>query len=307
MSTVVDHPPGVYFGLDEAAYHADVALGSGDMRRLATNPFDFWWGSRFNPNRKPEKLTDALYFGRAVHTAVLEGLPKFKAMYAPVYSPGSTRAGIDERDRAKRLNMLPINSDDYEQIMLAGTAIKSNPYLAEAFSLGGSEVSVFWVRDGIKRKARLDYVKRTAIVDLKSIRNTRDVDFRAACRSRASEARYDAQAAHYIEGRNEALKHIRSGHVFGSGPDGLLLSLLAAGEQYAFVFVFLQVDGSPLTWALQFSPGNPILDAGRAHIERAEANWRAFNEKFGGIETPWVLAEPPEEADINDFKPWAFQ
>ena len=30
--------PGVYFGLDEAAYHADPSLGSSDERRLATTP-----------------------------------------------------------------------------------------------------------------------------------------------------------------------------------------------------------------------------------------------------------------------------
>lgn len=301
-----DLPVGLYFGLDEAAYHGDVALGSGDLRRLAVSPFDFWWQSRFNPNRKPEKLTPALYFGRAVHTAVLEGLDKFRTMYAATDFAGSTRAGKDERERIERLGMMAIDREDYDQICLSGTMIRANPHLAESFSGGEPEVSVIWERDGIKRKCRLDYLKARATVDLKSIRNSRDIDFTEACRRRTAEARYDAQAAHYNEGRRAALGFIKSGQVFGNPPGDLVDKVAAVGEKFAFVFVFLQVDTAPLTWALKFSPGNPILEAGRIVIERAEDNWRSFVGRFG-LDTPWVLAEPPVEADASDFPAWAFR
>jgi hypothetical protein len=300
---VGDLPEGLYFGLDEASYHGDVALGSGDIRRLATSPFDFWWSSRFNPNRKGEKLTPALFFGRAVHTAVLEGLNKFREEYAPTDYDGSTRAGKNEREMIEKMKMLAIKREEYDQILLAGTMIRANPHLTDAFDGGASEVSVIWRRDGIKRKARLDYLKPRSTVDLKSIRNARDIDFREACRRRFAESRYDAQAAHYGEGREFAVRFIKDRKVFGDAPGYLVDKIKATGSAFAFVYVFLQVEGAPLTMAMTLSPKNPILDAGRTVIERAEVNWNAFTEKFG-LATPWVLAEPPSELDISELPAW---
>lgn len=300
---VGDLPEGLYFGLDEADYHGDVALGSGDVRRLATSPFDFWWASRFNPNRKPEKLTPALFFGRAVHTAVLEGHDKFREMYAPTDYDGGTRAGKDERATIEKLGMLAIKREEYDQILLAGTMIRANPHLTDAFAGGASEVSVIWTRDGIKRKARLDYLKPRATVDLKSIRNARDIEFQQACIRRFAESRFDAQAAHYSEGREAAVRFIRSGQVFGNSPGYLVDKIKATGSAFAFVYVFLQVEGAPLAMGVTLSPKNPILDAGRTVIERAENNWRTFTEKFG-LTTPWVLAEPPAELDISELPSW---
>lgn len=302
-----DLPEGLYFGLDETPYHADIALGSGDMRRLSVSPFDFWWESRFNPHRKPQEITPALFFGRAAHTCILEGFDKFSALYKATEFDGSSRAGKDERERIAKLGMLPIKREDFDQIATASTMIRANPYLRDAFSGGHPEVSVIWRRNGIKRKARLDYLKPRAIVDLKTIRNSRDIDFREACRRRIAEARYDAQAAHYIEGRIAALDFIRDGKVFGSPPPGLLDKVKAAGKSFAFVFVFWQADGAPSTWGQSLSPGNPILEAGSVVLEKAENNWNDFTEKFGGVDTPWVLAEPIEEADANDFPAWAFR
>ena len=298
-----DLPLGLYWNLDEGAYHGDRALGSGDIRRLAVDPFSYWWSSNWNRAKRAETLTPALFFGRAVHVAVLEGLAKFRSIYAPTEFSGSTRAGKDERDRIERLGMLPMSREDYDQASLAGTMIRANPHLADAFANGSPEVSVIWERDGIKRKARLDYVKARATVDLKSIRNSRDIDFKEACRRRFAEARYDAQAAHYIEGRNAALQFLREGRVFGDAPPGLADKVLATGKDAAFVFVFWQAEGAPLTWALQLSPANPILEAGRVVIERAENNWRDFTDRFG-VATPWVLAEPPAELDFSELPNW---
>lgn len=73
--------PGVYFNLDEAAYHADPALGSGDIRSLYTCPMYYWRGSAMNPHRDPTDETPALLFGRALHALVLEGRAAFEARF----------------------------------------------------------------------------------------------------------------------------------------------------------------------------------------------------------------------------------
>ena len=300
---VLDHPLGVYFDLDDAAYHADVALGSGDIRRLAVSPFDFWWESRFNPNRKPEELTPALIVGRAVHTAVLEGRSKFEKLYGPTDFSGATKDGKAERERLAKFGMTPLKREDYDSVLLASTMIRANPHLADAFQGGAPEVSVFWERDGIKRKCRFDFLKPRAIVDLKSIRNARDIDFREACRRRFAEGRFDVQAAHYREGRIAMRDLVAAGAVSGNVDHDLLRKAIAAGSQFAFVYVYWQAEGAPLTWATMLSPENPIIGYGRATIDYADRNWLEFKDRFG-LSTPWVLAERIEELDQTELPPW---
>jgi hypothetical protein len=74
--------PGIYFGLEPEPYHADPALGSGDVKRLLFSAPDFWWHSKFNPAR-PEDTGDTpnMIFGRAVHAMVLEGPEVFAKDY----------------------------------------------------------------------------------------------------------------------------------------------------------------------------------------------------------------------------------
>jgi hypothetical protein len=56
----------------------------------------------------------------------------------------------------------------------AAAAITSNPHLARAFMGGAAEVSVFWVKDVVPLKARFDYFKPRAVIDLKGFANQRE-------------------------------------------------------------------------------------------------------------------------------------
>lgn len=75
------HPAGLYFDLSEDAYHADHALGSGSIRAMAKCPIYYWIDSHMNPLREPEKESEALLFGRALHKLVLEGVEAFQKSY----------------------------------------------------------------------------------------------------------------------------------------------------------------------------------------------------------------------------------
>lgn len=299
MSEDRDLPLGIYWRLPEAPYHADRALGSGDVRRLAVSPFDFWWAKQ---GWMPREDTTPLIVGRAYHTAVLEGLEKFRRHYARKEAPWTTKTGKAEKAVIEAAGLIGIDSDDYDRISMAATVIRTNPHLKGAFDGGMPEVSVLWERDGIKRKARLDYLKVRAITDLKSIRNSRDIDFREACRRRFADARYDVQAAHYLEARAAMAGFIRDGRVYGDAPSDFV-SAIASSDQAAFVFVFFQAEGAPLTWGLTLSPGNPILEIGRRTIEIAERNWTENNARFAPGE-PWLMAEPLSELDINELPQW---
>lgn len=308
--------PGVYFGLGEETYHADPALGSTDIRRLRHQPFEWYWHSAYNaativPDDPPKQWidrNDSRRIGTAIHLAVLSGLDVFKAVYArrPEHIlKMSEKAAHAVAPRGQ----LILAGDTYDRVLLAATMIRSNRHLGDAFGGGFSEVSVFWEHsfEGrvIPLKARFDYLRQRATVDLKSIRNTKDVPFVEACRRRIADARYDIQAAHYNAGRHQMRRLAGLGMVHGC-PSPDLLERIVAVDEWAFVLLFYQPDGAPLTWATSLSPANPILHTAARQVETALMNYVTHAETFG-FGVPWLIASPVEELDVNDLPAWAWK
>jgi hypothetical protein len=327
--------PGIYFGLDEAIYHADPALGSTDIRRLRCSAADYWHHSALNPTRPSVEPSPAQAYGRAIHLRVLEGHDKFLQRYERTPEPEGllvtdadladwlTAHGVNKLPRSKAEKIVQaigldpqvrilseferraaeagrelLKRADYDRIITASNLITQNPDLATAFSNGFSEVSVFWDRaDGVRCKARFDFLKARGIGDLKSTRNPLGLDFIDACRRAIANYRYDIQAAHYLEGR----RHIPAllGNVQGDHDDDWL-ARVAATEEFGFVFVFFQADDAPISWACSLSPGNPILEIGRQSIEAAIERFKLFGSQFGPHE-PWMLQEPVEELTIGEL------
>lgn len=309
--------PGIYFGLEASAYHADPALGSTDIRRLAQSPQDFWFESRFNPMRDEDEDdgTEAKTVGDAMHLMVLEGRDVLERRYAPAWHPGNIKAGKDERATIAAKGKEPIKGKHWKRILTAGTVVRSNRYLSKAFEASiGNEVSVFWKdrETGMPKKARFDGLKPRAVVDLKSIVNRDQIDFVTLCRKHIAVYRYYVQATHYMDAWREMAALVKTGAVFGlpksSEGEATLARLAVAANQEAaaFVFIFVQKTAAPLAWGTQISPGNGLLDHGRAVVEQAMSNWKLFTERHG-LNEPWVFEEPLEELDINDLPAWAFR
>lgn len=318
-----DAPLGIHFGLHEQDYHDDVGCGSGDMRRLSYSPSDWWWQSKWNPLWEPDKDTEAKIYGRAVHHAILEGREKFDSHYAKKKLNWATREGKEEKAMILGQGKLPIDVEDWGRILLTGSMVRSNPHLARAFDdTVGNEVSIFWERGGLKRKCRIDALKLRAIVDLKNVSNDRSISFPRACLRKIDEYSYHIQAAHYLEGRLAMQALFKKGLVFGDCDMGFLEQVVNE-PQFAFVFIFVQSSGAPLTWSTKLSfkkaidwtdpdtgeihpqpeEANPAFALGQAQLDRAEKNFGAYLKKFG-LSNPWVLDEPIEEFDVNDMPPW---
>lgn len=297
---------GVHFSMPEEVYHSAAALGSGDMKRAFTDCASYWFESPLNPMREQDDpATPAQIFGRAVHTNVLEGRAKFERLYAPTEHPGNVKAGKIEREEIAAAGKTPLKRADFDRIQQAAAMIRGNPHLAEAFVGGQPEVSVFWTANGVPKKARFDYLKKRAIVDLKSLRNSRAIPFHEACKRAIAEWRYHYQAAHYLEGREAMRRLIGEGKVFGGADiDPDFMFDVARNAEYAFVFVFFQAEGAPLSAGYSISPGNPILDIARSSLAIAEDNYRKCVERFG-LDTPWITAEPIAELFVDDLPPWA--
>ncbi len=102
-------PPGIYFGMDEAAYHAAPAFSASGIKNILVSPLDFWMQSWLNPDREPDKVTPAKLLGKAYHKAILEGQEAFDAAYAvkpePDEYPGVLVSSDDLKARCELLDL----------------------------------------------------------------------------------------------------------------------------------------------------------------------------------------------------------
>lgn len=96
-------------GMSNADYHASGALSSSGLKVLARSPLHFW-DAYLNPERQPDQPTEAMRFGTAVHTLILEP-GQFKDRYArafdPAEHPDALRTADEIRDAIKALGAKP--------------------------------------------------------------------------------------------------------------------------------------------------------------------------------------------------------
>lgn len=311
-------PPGIYFGMTNEAYHADSALGSTNLRKLANNPADYWYESTYNPLREPETVTPAKRRGQAMHALTLEGLKAFEKQYicgarhADGMTPSEKGAATKAANaKAAALGKEALPSDDYDRVMIAGAMITKNPKLASAFEGGAPEVSVFWERDGVMFKIRIDYLKPRGIGDLKSITNIHSKAFADACHDAIANYRYDVQAAHYLDGRAQMPQLIADGLMFAAATAASaqpaahqeLLKGVAAAKSFGFQWVFFAAEGAPLTYSKIMSPANPMVAYAREEIQTAVRNYKAFMDKFG-LDQIWLEDVEPTELNMDEMPPW---
>lgn len=298
------HADGIYFGMSDDEYHGDPALGSTGLKKLVDNAPDFWWSSAMNKYREEENDdTPSKIFGRQLHQCVLEGVETFKAGHLPQYHPGNRKEGMAEVANIKAAGKIPVKFKDYGRLLAASAFIKANTFLRNAFEGGQPEVSVFWTVDGIRFKARFDYLKMNAITDLKSIRAKTEKPFKMLCMDALGSYDYLVSAEHYSDGRRQMSRLIKDGAVFNAPSDpGFMpwLIQVAGNKTFSFVFVFWKADGSPITKGFKLSPTNPLFDMARGRIARAVSNYQKYMEEFGP-DTAWVLNEPLDEIDETDL------
>lgn len=170
------------------------------------------------------------------------------------------------------------------EIEIAAAMIEKHPDLSKAFRGGEPEVSIFWVDGdtGVPMKARIDYLKRGAVVDLKTFSNPlrRPVD-RVLASAMAS-GRYHIQATLYMEAVAVAAQN---GWV-----DGL--------PDRQFLFVFQQSGNVPLARGKLFPKGSTFQVA-NLQIREAILRFKECRERFGN--DPWIDDTPLVEFDDTEF------
>lgn len=307
---------GIYFNLDEEAYHADPALGSSNLKELLSGAPNYWWNSAMNPNRpKDNGSTPARIRGKALHKFVLEGTQQFQAGYVrrPDDPEGATPAEKSAITKAAKRDLLRDGQEllagaDYDRIVIAGTMITKDPELQTAFQGGHPEVSLFLTRpDGIRVKCRYDYLKPRGFADLKSITNTMDEDFKECCHKAIGYRLYTLQATHYLEMREQlpalfeqGAYDVVDGEARVASQEQIdFLKKVVAAKSFSMAWVFYQADDAPMTYSRTLSPINPICSYERARIEVAIKRYKDNLAKFGT--DIWVLSEPMTELDASEL------
>lgn len=89
-------PPGIYYGMPAAEYHAAPGLSNSGMKDLAVSPLRFWY-LHLNPAPKPEdeEETKAQRMGSALHCAVLESEATFESRYVRALDPSDWPVCLD--------------------------------------------------------------------------------------------------------------------------------------------------------------------------------------------------------------------
>ncbi len=160
------HKPGIYFGMPDTEYHADPSLSASGIKKLITDPEEFYDTWAMNPNPAPRENKDCLSRGTLWHCRILEPeLFDQKYILAPHLQPGFFSSDvqilrtIDDMKGWLDANLVPYkksgwNKPDFERAILEAYKLglgKPEPYLIDfesaAFVERHKDKTVIWSRE----------------------------------------------------------------------------------------------------------------------------------------------------------------
>lgn len=357
----VDFPePGIYFGMDEDAYHAIPALSTSGIKMLAASPMLYWaktpwlnpeWAElkREEEERRRRLGQDHFDIGHAYHCRILEGREAFAARFVPAldradypdalvtvddikaaFPEGIKPKGKSKREVFEHLRSLDGTAELWDDIKAAHEAehegkcfvpakviaqlekaaamIERDPELNQALTGGYPEVSLFWrcPRTGVPMKARADYLKIKAVVDLKTVQNSHEESIENAIRRDIANRRYAVQPSVYLEGVEVVRKLVSEayGRVEGS-PDQLkwagLWSLHRGDTEW--LWIYQQKGVAPVARGLFYPTRGSTKAICDGIVSMMKGRLRQFSDAFGC--DPWIDSKPIYDLADEDLPPWA--
>lgn len=326
---VMAHADGVYFNLAEDEYHADDALGSSDIRNLITGPEVYWANTAMNPLFEPKEtkatVRGSAYHklileGAEAYEAAYAVEPNKADFPNALYTNEDLKAALEKHDLLKTgkksdlINRLleadpkaqiwdailerfrdenegktPISKTLDAEIRYASRFILANEHLRDAFSGGYPEVSIFWTAGGVRRKARVDYLKPAVNVDLKTYSNAYGSRADVAIHLAAVRGGHDIQAAWYRGG----LQAAKSLPVIGDAPPGDWMNAFRNGPEIQTYFVYQSADQIPMARGFRMPYQLQTFQIAEIQCERAVELYLQCRERFGT--DPWIIPERPTD------------
>lgn len=258
--------------MTNAEYHADrSAISKSGLDWIRKSPAHFY-ARYLDPNRKPQKKTEALIIGSAVHKAILEPIEfSDEFMIAPEINRRSNDgkqlyAEFQQRYEGKEL----ITMETYDTIMRMRDSVIAHPVASELLTGGVAEQSIFWTDPvtGSQCKCRPDYTTKHRIIA--DVKTTDDASPEAFGRS-AAKYRYHVQAPYYVDGYEAYTGEVCEGFVF-----------IAVEKSPPYAVAIYFVDGDTMSLGRELYQRD--LSIYRECKERN--NWPSYDTKITNLRLP---------------------
>lgn len=224
-------------GLAADKYFATRALSKSGLDKFKQSPAHYkaWLDGMVSDDPTP-----AMAFGSAFHCALLEPMD-FYSRYKAFSGDRRTKAGKEDYEAIQKSGATIITQDNLNDILAMKQVIYGHPLGHKILSSGISEVSAFDSFDGVRVKARIDFVPShpdfaDALVDIKTTADASAVAFAKT----AAQMRYHVQAAWYLR--------------------------FFPGERRRFIFIAVE-KVAPWECAV-YEIDQPAIDLGNAEIDR---------------------------------------
>lgn len=192
-------------------------------------------------------------------------------------------------------------------VRLAEGFIRRDPQYAKLLSGGIPELTCFWTEEQevgppIRFKSRIDYLRKTAIVDLKTFGRPYERGLtRGVLADRVGHGD-TMQAVHASRAVEAAQGFLAEGRVHGTPEQIALLEQILPGEK-TFVWLCVRVFGAPTATAPRFDKGTIPWGIACQQIEEALAEYRFYRDRFGE-DAMWVRSDGIHAPDISDWPSW---
>lgn len=272
-------------GLPAEAYHAVPALSASGARTLmATCPATYYLTSPLNPEavREDRALFDA---GTAAHLAILEPEQIDARVLWIAFDDFRTKVAQQARDDARARGQLPLLQKEGNTLTALRRAIFGHAEAASLLCGGVPERSIFWTRDGVRCKARLDYWQ-TATQTASDLKTTTSVA-PDALQKKIADLAYFQQVAWYSDAVEAA---------FGVTPE-------------RFPLIFIEKDAPYLVQVVDVHPRavqwGHVLNAKAVALFKqcvAAGQWPGYSDRALTLDLPlWVESRLEYRLDQGDF------
>ncbi len=154
-------------------YFALKAISASQIKQYDRGAYWFWKSTPFNPNREPDKQTDALAFGKLCHAMLLEPNTLSESFFCGDFGKSRNNKKYDEMC-AEHPDLTVVSPDEWRHAMMMIEKLKQHHLASLIIDGATAEIPYIWTdKDtGLLCKQKTDAVKRTKngliIIDYKT-------------------------------------------------------------------------------------------------------------------------------------------
>lgn len=287
---------GIYFGLSEEEYFNEPRIGSTLLRCLIDSPVRFWFDSFLNPIKKAPQEKKNLNCGKIFHKLLLEGEKALHADFAIAPATLHSASGMYKKWKDAQIRPIVKETDVRDARRVLAYLTGKGQVLDNFFKGGYPEVSILWTdSNGLKRAARIDYLKIGQFIDVKSFEDWKD--------DKEHYKRYFWKYKVFVQ-LIDYLNAIKAGRdlpvVKGTPKQKAFWAECTKINDWLPWICF--VDRENPRYSLKtFNPAKcpDVYRAGRAMIKQAYDNFEKYYKRFG-LTNAWIDEPNPDDLEFVD-------